>query len=247
MFLLALPITVAVLWFAAAALLYPAYTASGGSRKRPWVYALNTLLTLITGAFFLGVVTIVLAFGRGDPGLAVLMSALAIAAAALGGYAIAFTLNALSPARVRPLHLAAAAAVAGGVGAAGLLIKVASAGFGPNPLDWVFILLWIATPVGFYYHAAFAFRKKLRRHLRARCARCGYEKAAPLARCPECGERPPVLCHRCRRFADAAPGDPCPRCRATLGRRCWRCQYDWTGAEDRCPECGIWKPTEATA
>jgi len=246
--LFAFPIAIAIFWLAAAALLWPAYVVAGGSTKRPWSYLFNTLLGLFATLLFLIAVTFALSLGGSNLAFALIMSPIAVLTAALCGVVVAHILNSLSPAQSKPLVASITYAAIGGVGAAGLLIRILSGGYGPNPLGWLVILLWIAAPAGLYYHAAFAQRKKLRRHLRAQCIRCGYAGAAPLDRCPECGDPPPILCHRCRRFSSAAPGVPCPHCRATLGRRCWRCQYDWSNLAPgpRCPECGIWRPAESS-
>ena len=99
---------------------------------------------------------------------------------------------------------------------------------------------WMALPPAVFYWRALARRKMLRRYLRAECIYCGAASGSKEERCPACQRRSPKLCHRCRKFTTI--GTSCGGCSATLGARCWRCQYDLTGVDGNCcPECGVWK------
>lgn len=143
--------------------------------------------------------------------------------------------------KVRPYCTAAGGVFGGVLGASWILADQ----FGFHESFIIATLLWFVLPIGAYYGSAVLQRRGLKRYYRADCVKCGYGDGSKCETCSECGESPMILCSRCRRFSDRKPGKACPVCSATLGRRCWRCQYDWAGIEtDRCPECGIWKPVK---
>jgi len=160
----------------------------------------------------------------------------------LAGYAAGAVARRTAPLpRVAPL-----AAVAGTVFSVAMTIPYVTPNFWNTSSGFLYgmavFTAWFVLPIAAIYYSAFLQRKKLNRFTAQRCVPCGYEAVAHEPRCTECGAEPHFLCAKCRHVVDARPGDPCPKCKTPIAAACWNCGYDWTGADARCPECGVWKP-----
>ncbi len=229
------------------AVLYPAYKVSGGARADLPAYAGWCIIVAIVGmgTAVLGVFPLfAVSQGSGNgTQLALMLAAVWSASFLAGGSAILgviFSRMAVLPGVIAQMSIAG--------GALALFAIVASV----LPWSWAQSLtgpavavMWIVVPPAIFYSRALRRRTTLRLYLRGVCPKCRTPDSIKTGLCTTCyavGQ----LCYRCRRFSKRPPGKACTHCDATLGKRCWRCQYELEGITgDRCPECGVWKPTPA--
>lgn len=131
---------------------------------------------------------------------------------------------------------------------AGMLIGTLNAALSVQNTSWLphpyYIIAWFALPLVALYISATIQSTRLSRFRAGNCVACGHEKVGRRACCDACNVPTRHFCYRCRRLADARPGEPCQHCKmAAIAARCWKCGYSWDGVTlPRCPECGVWKP-----
>jgi len=237
---LALPVLVI------AAVLYPAYKIAGGVRKGLAAYAAWCIAVAIVWSLagLFGVMPFFAASQASGPvtQLASLFTAAWGSPFLAGGMAllgVIFSVMAVLPGVIPRMAIAGGAMAVVVLGVSVLPWAWARALAGP-----LILVLWVVLPPAIFYSRALRRRATLRRYMRGECPACRTPGSIATGRCTSCGAAG-QLCYRCRRFSKRPPGQTCVYCDATLGKRCWRCQFpldDITGP--RCPECGVWRARE---